>query len=375
MFSRKAKSLPVLIYHSINGSGLGLSVSPALFERHCRLLAEKGWKGVGLAEAEAFLLHGETLPPRSFLLSMDDGYLDNYVYAWPILRKYGHKAVIFPVADSISESTSLLPEGAALRPTLDDVWNGALPYSALTFVDSPLQDGGLGFKVRRDSFFSWPEARAMEAEGSIGIGGHSLRHEAVFISPEFNGFHQPGPEKNAFSHTVRANCWGMPRFRRGEELLHRAFIPSAELVERIRDLVPQDDAGAVDFFADAEKVRRLSDLVEKFRDNLGSLESEKEQHERIYRIMHENQLVLQKELGRLVRSFCWPWGKRNALSLAAGRAAGFELFFNVGPGPNPPGRPLSINRFNAKDDPVKNLNRVRIYSRPLLGELYRRCRL
>ena len=77
-------------------------------------MAEHGWRGIGLDEAEAFLLEGAPLPPRSLLITFDDGYLDNYVYAWPILRKYGHKGVVFAVTDRMEAEKKR-------RPTLADV--------------------------------------------------------------------------------------------------------------------------------------------------------------------------------------------------------------------------------------------------------------
>ena len=189
------KSLPVLMHHYIGDVPGGTVVSPQVFEEQCRVLAEHGWFGVGLAEAEEFLLRGEPLPPKSFLITFDDGYLDNYVHAWPILRKYGHKAVIFAVADRVSAASvkkykskspgradrtgktdnpeqadhnkpvyghpakpsltrasgvlraprpergrqGMNPRRPGLRYTLDDVWNGLCRPEDLPPVNSPMQ--------------------------------------------------------------------------------------------------------------------------------------------------------------------------------------------------------------------------------------------
>ena len=105
-----AYSLPVLMYHYVSRFPGAIAVSPEHFEDQCRGMAEHGWRGIGLDEAEGFLLKGAPLPPRSLLITFDDGYLDNYVYAWPILRKYGHKGVVFAVTER------MVAEKNAARP-------------------------------------------------------------------------------------------------------------------------------------------------------------------------------------------------------------------------------------------------------------------
>lgn len=369
MFARRARSLPVLIYHSVSNFRGGLTLSPEAFEQHCRTLAENGWQGVGLDQAEDFLVSGAPLPVKSCLITLDDGYLDNYVNVWPILAKYGHKGVIFPVAEAVSAAGSNSP-----RPTLADVWSGKCGPCDLPDLDHPMRDSGLGYLVRQDIFFTWEEARIMEASGVMALGGHSLRHESVFTGPEYQGFFQPGQVETSFNHTVENAFWGMPRFKRGAQLTSRAFWPDEELLAALREAVPQDEPSACEFFRHAGNIERLQRIMRSFEGRLGRMENEEEQHERIFGIMRENQAILQKELGHAARSFCWPWGHKNELSLKAGRAAGFEVFFNVRPGPNPPGRPLAVNRFNAKADPRKTLSRTRVYSRPWLGELYRMIR-
>jgi peptidoglycan/xylan/chitin deacetylase (PgdA/CDA1 family) len=40
-------------------------------------------------------------PPRSVIITIDDGYADSFQLAWPILRRYGMPATIFLVSQSI----------------------------------------------------------------------------------------------------------------------------------------------------------------------------------------------------------------------------------------------------------------------------------
>lgn len=381
MKKRQLKSLPVLMHHLISNDTSHLSVRPAIFEEQCRSLAEKGWFGVGLAEAEDFLIHGAPLPEKSFLLTFDDGFLDNYVYAWPIMRKYGHKGVIFAVADRISEAQQACaaqnPGAASLiRPTVADVWSENCNQEDLPMVDKLLHEGDLGYTVRRDLFLNWDEARLMEKSGVMAIAGHSTRHESVFAGPGFSDFVRPRENLRTFYHTVPPSFWGLPDFDRVPELANRAFIPSSELREEIKNLVPQDDSGALEFFKSPTNVDRLKALVERHAGNLGEFESFEAQRRRMQEIMDRSQAVLSRELGHKIRSFCWPWGVFCEEARQAGLAAGFEVFYTTRLGVNRPAAPLAVSRLKVKNRTDSwLLGRLNLYSRPLLGSLYLKMRL
>lgn len=380
MKKRRLKSLPVLMYHIISHDTSQTCVPPPAFEAQCRTLAKNGWTGVSLKEAEEFLVNGAPLPAKSFLLALDDGYLDNYVYAWPIMRKYGHKGVIFVVADRINEAqrhcAALLPGGDASRRTIEHVWNGECAPEELPPVDSRFSTDTLGFTVRTDPFFNWDEARRMERSGDMAIAGHSMRHNSVFTGPRYSGFARPGNRSRTFIQTEPEPCWGLPNFEHGPELAHRAFIPSSALIEAIKKLVPQDDAAAVEFFASPGNAAALEKLVTGFGDELGEFESQEAMTRRMRDIMVNTQATLRRELGHASKSFCWPWGAFCEEARAQGLAAGFEVFFTTREGANRPASPLAVHRFKVKDKPgLWLLSRLSIYSRPLLGQLYVKMRL
>ena len=369
------------MHHLVSNDASHLSVRPAIFEEQCRSLAEKGWFGIGLAEAEEFLINSAPLPEKSFLMTFDDGFLDNYVYAWPILRKYGHKGVIFAVADRISadqrDCEARTQAGQSLlRRTIEDVWNGDCTREDLPMVDKLLHKGELGHIVRRDLFFNWDEARLMEKSGVISVAAHSTRHEQVFAGPAFSGFVRPKEQLRTFCHTVPPSFWGLPDFDRVPELANRAFIPSPEMTEAIKNLVPQEDGAALEFFQSPANVEKLERLVEKHKGNLGEFENSNAQRLRLGEVMERSQAVLSRELGHKVRSFCWPWGAFCEEAKQAGLAAGFEVFYTTKLGINRPGAPLAVGRFKVKNRTDSwLLSRLRLYSRPLLGALYLKMRL
>lgn len=94
------RTVPVLMYHHVTPQGGMINVSPANFEAQLRWLKQHGYRSL-TTDQFADHLNGKPAQPRSVLITFDDGYLDNWVYAYPLLRKYGFTATIFLVTSWI----------------------------------------------------------------------------------------------------------------------------------------------------------------------------------------------------------------------------------------------------------------------------------
>lgn len=94
-----ASKVPVLMYHHIlkekdkNGSNT-LIVTEEEFSRQMNYLHENGYTAITVLELERFLEGTLKLPKKSVLLTFDDGYKSSYLYAYPILKKYGFRAAV-----------------------------------------------------------------------------------------------------------------------------------------------------------------------------------------------------------------------------------------------------------------------------------------
>lgn len=104
--------LPIIMYHSLlkderyQGKYV---ISPDLFEEDLKYLKENGYETVTVADLVSHFENGTSLPEKPIMLTFDDGYYNNYLYAYPLLKKYGMKAVI-SVVGVLSEKFSDSPE-------------------------------------------------------------------------------------------------------------------------------------------------------------------------------------------------------------------------------------------------------------------------
>lgn len=102
-------TVPILMYHGVSDGKDGtLFVTPRNFERQMRFLYENRYKVISLDEYVNGVISGKTFPRKTVIISFDDGYLDNYVNAFPVLSRYGMPATIFLATALISKDKEYL---------------------------------------------------------------------------------------------------------------------------------------------------------------------------------------------------------------------------------------------------------------------------
>lgn len=106
----------ILTYHSVHPWGNELSVRPSEFERQLQFLAK--YYGILSLEQAVELLERGRLPERpSVVLTFDDGFADNYHFAFPALERQKIPATIFQLtglrkAAYLSDAPELLSDEA-----------------------------------------------------------------------------------------------------------------------------------------------------------------------------------------------------------------------------------------------------------------------
>jgi peptidoglycan/xylan/chitin deacetylase (PgdA/CDA1 family) len=118
-------------------------VTPAIFEEQLKYLRDAGYYSIAWEDWQKAAFAKRPLPGRAIMITFDDGYHDFYLYAWPLLKKYGFRATVFLIAEKVGQSNSW-----------DKDYNEEL------------------------SLMGWKEIHHLVAEG-VEFGSHSATHKPL----------------------------------------------------------------------------------------------------------------------------------------------------------------------------------------------------
>jgi len=112
----------ILMYHRVATlSGVErYTVFPAQFSRQMRYLREHDYHVIKLATLTDWFADKTSLMERSIVVSFDDGFLDTYEYACPILREQGFSATFFIISGLMGKSNSWMTAQGDRRNQLMD---------------------------------------------------------------------------------------------------------------------------------------------------------------------------------------------------------------------------------------------------------------
>jgi peptidoglycan/xylan/chitin deacetylase (PgdA/CDA1 family) len=89
-------SVIVLCYHRFEIKPKdGMAVTPAVFESEMAALGENGFTVIKMQDFLAWRRGEKSIPEKSCLITIDDGYRSGYEVAWPILKKFGYPFTMF----------------------------------------------------------------------------------------------------------------------------------------------------------------------------------------------------------------------------------------------------------------------------------------
>ncbi len=100
--------LPIIMYHSLLKDEKlqnDYTISPKLFEDDLKYLTDNGYTTLFLSDLIDYVYYDKKLPEKCIMLTFDDGYYNNYYYAYPLLKKYDCKAIISPIVSMTEQYT------------------------------------------------------------------------------------------------------------------------------------------------------------------------------------------------------------------------------------------------------------------------------
>ena len=103
-------TVPIMMYHSVgyaDPSELN-TVSPENFARQMAYLKNHGYHVLSLDELVERINSGKPFKHKSVVITFDDGYADNYTYAFNVLQKYQFPAIIFVPTDLVGTKGHLV---------------------------------------------------------------------------------------------------------------------------------------------------------------------------------------------------------------------------------------------------------------------------
>lgn len=107
------RGVPVICYHYIDKDPSGKSpliISKEKFRQHLETIKNNGYTTLTMAELNDYLFKDKPIPEKSVVITFDDGSIDNYTNAFPILKEFNMKATMFVISSYTDRSSFLTNE-------------------------------------------------------------------------------------------------------------------------------------------------------------------------------------------------------------------------------------------------------------------------
>ncbi|SMP11983.1 Polysaccharide deacetylase [Desulfurobacterium pacificum] len=296
-------------------------------------------------------LFEEKSKERRAAITFDDGYTDNFVYAYPVLKKMKIPAHLFLSSSRIRKS--------GVRKTLFDYWNGNASFSELCqpvsmyFAHEDFIKNGSS-----EEFLSWEELEKMK--DVFSYGAHGVNHFSYPYSSEIKDFFSG--EKVPWQLYLYHNppFVGQPIFPTRSALDVKRFLPSKELLDFCKN-----------FKKEGNWKESLRSEIEKRGINLGEFETEENARVRIRDEMLKSKRDIESNLGIKVNTFAWPFGHYSEFSKPIA-AEVFDYVFTIKKGfITESSDPKELPRVSIGKDLFTLIGRLITFSTDLGFKVYR----
>jgi len=94
----------ILMYHSVGNNEAFFTVKPEEFNKQIEFLVRNKYNIISLQNLAQTLKNEKNIKKKTIILTFDDGYKDNYINVFPILKKYDLPATIFIATDYVGKT-------------------------------------------------------------------------------------------------------------------------------------------------------------------------------------------------------------------------------------------------------------------------------
>jgi len=316
-----------LYYHRVGPVRENLSIPPEIFQSQLEALSKNGYRAISLQDLISFLSGNQLKVEKPIIFSFDDGFLDYYLFAHPLLEKFRMSSVVFLVTDWVNDELGIRKEFPAEMAGFDSN-----------------QSIRAALRGDRRMFFNWETARELAKSGIVEFGSHTCTHKLAFRSGRIRRFIMSDRAhwkyEQVYGGKVRP---GYPIFERASAAAVRCFEPGKDIIERLAEFCRQR-SGNDRKQMEAELFRRAAEL-----GPLGDFESEEDARARITRELEISREIIEGQLRVPCPSLCWPFGDYSELSLEIAANAGYKIGFSTERGVvRKNDNPLALKRYRVE---------------------------
>jgi len=156
--------VPILTYHSIGYGKGGFYVTPENFAKQMEYIKKNGYEVITLDELARSIKDKKSLKRKKVVITLDDGYKDNFEYAYPVLKRFGFPATIFIITDFIGKD---FPAGKMQFLNWDEVI--AMSKDRISFGSHTKTHFYLGVVIDEKAAFEEIEGSKKAIEQKIGM--------------------------------------------------------------------------------------------------------------------------------------------------------------------------------------------------------------
>ena len=142
-------SVMVLCYHNIEDKSAmkALTISIAEFERQLTAVKDNGFTVIGMQDFLAWRRGEKSIPSKSCVITIDDGWVSGYTNAWPVLKKFGYPFTMFIYIHYVGTG------GKSLTwEQLAEMRDGGVDIQSHTYSHSNLRAPGTGVDAKTKAY-------------------------------------------------------------------------------------------------------------------------------------------------------------------------------------------------------------------------------